>query len=54
MSRTAVAAVNQTPTGANALRLIDVIRYTIKSTGCYAKDAVWIGVLFLLARFLGV
>ena len=34
MSRTAIAAVSQTPTGANAHRLIVVIRYTAKSTGC--------------------
>jgi hypothetical protein len=36
MSRTALAAVSQTPTGANAHRLIVVTRYTTKSTGCYA------------------
>ncbi|CAD77173.1 hypothetical protein RB11122 [Rhodopirellula baltica SH 1] len=35
MSRTALAAVSQTPTGANAHRLIVVTRYTTKSTGCY-------------------
>jgi hypothetical protein len=34
MSRTALAAVSQTPTGANAHRLIVVTRYTTKSTGC--------------------
>ncbi|MAP10203.1 MAG: DUF1586 domain-containing protein [Rhodopirellula sp.] len=32
MSRTAFAAVNQTPTGANAHRLIVVIRCTTKRT----------------------
>ncbi|PHQ36442.1 DUF1586 domain-containing protein [Rhodopirellula bahusiensis] len=32
MSRSALAAVDQTPTGANAHRLIAVIRYTTKST----------------------
>ena len=34
MSRTALAAVSQTPTGANAHRLIVVTRYTTKSTRC--------------------
>ncbi|PHQ33190.1 DUF1586 domain-containing protein [Rhodopirellula bahusiensis] len=34
MSRTALAAVSQTPTGANAEWLIVVIRYTTKLTGC--------------------
>ncbi len=34
MSRTALAAVDQTPTGANAHRLIVLIRYTAKSTVC--------------------
>ncbi|CAD77207.1 hypothetical protein-signal peptide prediction [Rhodopirellula baltica SH 1] len=34
MSRTALAAVSQTPTGANAHRLVVVTRYTTKSTGC--------------------
>ncbi|HBE65934.1 MAG TPA: DUF1586 domain-containing protein [Rhodopirellula baltica] len=33
MSRTALAAVSQTPTGANAHRLMVVIRYATKSTG---------------------
>ncbi|PHQ32179.1 DUF1586 domain-containing protein [Rhodopirellula bahusiensis] len=32
MSRTAFAVVGQTPTGANAHRLIVVIRYSTKST----------------------
>ncbi|HBE63968.1 MAG TPA: DUF1586 domain-containing protein [Rhodopirellula baltica] len=34
MSRTALAAVSQTPTGANAHRLMVVIRYTTKPIGC--------------------
>ncbi|MAP08563.1 MAG: DUF1586 domain-containing protein [Rhodopirellula sp.] len=34
MSRTALAAVSQTPTGANAHRPIVVIWYTTKSTDC--------------------
>ncbi|HBE63703.1 MAG TPA: DUF1586 domain-containing protein [Rhodopirellula baltica] len=34
MSRTALAAVDQTPTGANAQRLMIVIRYATKSTAC--------------------
>jgi hypothetical protein len=37
MSHTALAAVSQTPTGANAHRLIVVTRYTTKSTGCYER-----------------
>ncbi|PHQ32463.1 DUF1586 domain-containing protein [Rhodopirellula bahusiensis] len=32
MSRTALAAVGQTPTGANTHRLIVAIRYATKST----------------------
>ncbi|MAP08151.1 MAG: DUF1586 domain-containing protein [Rhodopirellula sp.] len=32
MSRTALAAVNQTPAGANVHRLTVVVRYTTKST----------------------
>ncbi|CAD71447.1 hypothetical protein-signal peptide prediction [Rhodopirellula baltica SH 1] len=34
MSRTALAAVSQTPTRADAYRQIVVIRYATKSTGC--------------------
>ncbi|HBE64727.1 MAG TPA: DUF1586 domain-containing protein [Rhodopirellula baltica] len=34
MSRTALAAVSQMPTRANAHRLIVVIRYSTESTGC--------------------
>jgi hypothetical protein len=34
LSRTALAAVDETPTGANAQRLMIVIRYATESTAC--------------------
>ncbi|HBE62109.1 MAG TPA: DUF1586 domain-containing protein [Rhodopirellula baltica] len=34
MSRTALAAVDETPTGANVQRLMIAIRYATESTAC--------------------